>query len=246
MKRNRCLKVLVLGLLLEMIVSFAPQSHSVLEAREVVSSKQIVFQENFDPPGDGQPQDSAGAASRDGMKCSTDKQPIQPLMPKRNYGLTLEERPSIFVYLPKTSAKKVVLVLRDETGGYSEKVFFPITASEGIVSFTLPDQAPPLAVGKNYQWSLVVVCQETVKPSDPVFSGWVQRVARTSELEGELRQKSVTQKAVLYGAKGYWYDTLKTIAQERRSHPDDPKLTTLWQDLLKSVGLDAIASEPLK
>jgi hypothetical protein len=101
-------------------------------------------------------------------------------------------------------------------------------------------------VGKNYQWSLVVVCGETVQPDDPIFRGWVQRVARTSELESELGQKSVIEQAALYGAKEYWYDMLMVMAQARRSHPDDTQLKALWRNLLESVGLGAIASDPLK
>ncbi len=91
-----------------------------------------------------------------------------------------------------------MLTFQDEAGEYDERAFLPITNGAGIVSFTLPAQKSPLAVGKNYQWSLVVVCGETVQPDAPIFRGWVQRVARTSELESELGQKSVIEQAVLY------------------------------------------------
>ncbi len=216
----------------------------VSEARDDANLPQrIVFQDSFDPPGDGKPKDTSSAGSRG--RCSPDAQPIQPLMPKQNYGLTLEERPSIFINIPKTSAQQVVLAFQDQAETSSERAVIPITDHAGIVSFSLPAQKLPLVVGKNYRWLLAIVCGKTLQPDDPVLIGWVQRVARTSEWEKELGQKSAIEQAMWYGAKGYWYDLLKVMVQARRSHPNDVKLNTLWQDLLRSVGLSAIASEPL-
>ena len=241
-------KFLTLTLSVELLLNPALPAQAQLELgiRSTTLPERLIFQDNFDPPGDGEPKDSSGAGSRDGLRCSPEEQPIRPLMPKRNYGLTLQERPYVLVDLPKTSAKQVVLTFQDEAGVDYERAFLPITENGGIVSFRLPDQKLPLVVGKNYQWTLVVVCGETVQPDDPIFRGWVQRVARTSELESELGQKSVIEQATLYGERGYWYDMLRAMVQVRRSHPDDVKLTALWRELLESVGLGAIASEPLK
>lgn len=238
------LKLLVFSLSVGILLTLPTQAESKLENRSVTLSKQLVFQEDFNPPGKGTPKDTSSGGSRDGLRCSQKEQPIQPLMPKRNYGLTLEERPAIFVYIPETSARKIVLAFRAEAGDY-KRAFLPITTRAGIVSFTLPNREPPLTVGKNYQWSLVVVCGETVQPDDPVVRGWVQRVARSHQIESELKQKTAIEQAIWYGANGYWYDLLKVMTRARRSHPHDAKLTVVWHDLLKSVGLGAIASEPL-
>lgn len=247
MTYSHLFKFLTLGLFLKVLLGLglSAQAQSQLENRSAAPTERIVFDQDFDPPGDGAPKDTSGAGSRDGLKCSQDEQSIRPLMPKRNYGLTLEERPPVFIDLAKTSAKQVVLTFRDEAGKSYERAYLPISDRTGVASFTLPNEKPALAVGKNYQWSLVVVCGETVQPDDPVFRGWVQRVARTPALETELGQKSVIEQAAWYGAKGYWYDLLRVMAQARRSHPDDLKLAALWRELLESVGLRAIASEPL-
>ena len=245
--RSYLLKFLIISLFAEVLVTHGipAQAQSQLESKNATRAERIVFDKNFDPPGDGAPQDTSGAGSRDGLKCPQDEQPIRPLMPQRNYGLTLEERPSIFIDLPKTSAKQVVLTFRDEAGNSYERAYLPISDRTGIVSFTLPNEKPPLAVGKNYQWSLIVVCGETVQPDDPIFKGWVQRAARTSALEQELGQKSMIEQAAWYAAKGYWYDMLRVMVQARRSQPNDVKLATMWRELLESVGLGASASEPI-
>lgn len=239
------LKFLVLSLSVGLLLALPAQAESKLENRSVTLPKQLVFQEDFIPPENGTPKDTSSGGSRDGLRCSQNEQSIQPLMPKRNYGLTLEERPAIFVYIPETSARKIVLAFRSETGEFYERAFLPITTRAGIVSFTLPERESPLAVGKNYQWSLVVVCGETVQPDDPVVRGWVQRVARSPQIESELRQKTAIEQAMWYYANGYWYDLLKVMTQARQLHPNDAKLTVLWRDLLGTIGLSAIASEPL-
>lgn len=246
MKTN-CLKFgfFTLSVTFFVALGLPAQARSESTNRSSNSQDRMIFQETFSPPGDDQPDDSSGAGSRDGLKCSPDQQPIQPLMPKRNYGLTLKERPSIFIYLPNTSARQMVLTFQDQGGKFYERAFFPIPARAGIVSITLPDDKLPLTVGKNYQWSLAIVCGETIQPDDPVFKGWVQRVARSPELDREIESKSIIEQAVWYGAKGYWYDMLETMVQELRLHPNDAKLNVLWRDLLESVGLNAIASEPL-
>ncbi|WP_158054712.1 DUF928 domain-containing protein [Scytonema sp. HK-05] len=209
--------------------------------------KQIVSQENFIPPKQGKPKDTSGAGSRSELKCSQKEGAIRPVMPKENYGLTLEERPTIFIEIPKTSARQVVLMFRDETGEFYERAFLPITDRDGIVGFALPKQKQPLAVGKTYQWSLVVVCGQSVQPDDPVFMGWVHRMPRTSQFESELRQKKTAiEQVIWYGAKGYWYDMVSTIVQARQSNPKDAKLVAVWQDLLDSERMGTLKSKSFK
>ncbi|MBW4505924.1 MAG: DUF928 domain-containing protein [Scytonematopsis contorta HA4267-MV1] len=199
----------------------------------------IVFRANFDPPGDPEPKKgTSGGGSRDGSRCLASEQPIKPLMPKRNFGLTFEEHPSVFVYLPKTSAKRALLVFKDETGKYYEKTFIPITNSGGIVSFTQPKDKPPLSVGKNYQWSVVIICGSNVQPDDPTFNGWVQRVEKTSEINRELSEKNAIWKAKWYGERGYWYDMLMSMHEVKKDGLKDIKSETLFQIFWRSMGVD--------
>ncbi|HEY9850742.1 MAG TPA: DUF928 domain-containing protein [Leptolyngbyaceae cyanobacterium] len=240
---NYRFKALTVGLAIDLLLSSGLPALAQLPLGDTTfSSEQITFEESFTPPGDGQPKDTSGAGSRDGLRCSANEQPIRPLMPKRNYGLTFQERPSIFIYLPKTSARQVLLAFRDEAGKYYERAFLPIDNNAQIVSFQLPDDKSPLTVGKNYQWSLVIVCQETVQPDDPVFRGWVQRVGKSPELDRELAAKPVIEQLAWYGANGYWYDLMQTMVQARQTHPDSRQLMSLWERLLQSVGLGAIAA----
>ncbi|AFY58692.1 protein of unknown function (DUF928) [Rivularia sp. PCC 7116] len=193
-------------------------------------SDEIVFQDSLEPPGEPEPKDTKGSGSRDPKKCSMQEQGIKPLMPpERNYGLTLQKLPSIFVRLPKTKAKRVMLSIQDTAGKYYQRAFLPIT-EHGIVSFNLPEDKPSLTIGKNYKWSLVIVCGDTVQPDDPTFMGWVQRVEKTSQIDKELIGKSAVEKAKWYGKKGYWYDMLREIQRAKKTQPDDLKLSADLQE----------------
>ncbi|MCJ8280358.1 MAG: DUF928 domain-containing protein [Rivularia sp. ALOHA_DT_140] len=195
------LKSLNLNLLLAITVSsLAAQAQPQFGNNPNPLSEIIIFQDALEPPGDPEPEDTKGSGSRDEEKCSNQEQNIKILMPKRNYGLTLQKRPSVFVRLPQTKAKQVVLSFRDEAGKYYQRAFLPIT-SDGTVSFKLPEDKPSLSIGKNYQWSLVVVCGSTVQPDNQTFQGWVQRVERTHLVDKELRDKGAIERAKWYGQR---------------------------------------------
>lgn len=212
------------------------QSELLLSSKKVPN--EVVFQEVFNPPGEPKPKTTSGAGSRDIQRCSLDEAPIKPLMPKSNFGLTFEEHPSVFINLRKTSAKRVIVALRDKTGQYYERAFLPITTNGEIVSFKLPTEKSPLMIGKNYQWSLVVVCGNKVEPDDPTFSGWVQRVAKTPQMDKELVNKPPIWRAKWYGERGYWYEMLMAIEEAKKTQPNNPQFNALLQKFWQSMDLN--------
>jgi hypothetical protein len=208
-----------------------------------------VFQVTFDPPGDGKPDNTAGGASRDSGQCLQDAiaspATMAPLLPSSNRGLTAVERPTFFVYVPQTSAQKVFFTLKDKDETYYYQATVPIPGTAGIISFKLPSDAPAIEIGKSYQWSFVTICGERLAVDDPRVEGHIQRIELNKEISNQLKTLSPLERAALYGADGIWYDTLATLAELRQSQPNDLTLATTWENLLKSVGLDAIATKPL-
>ena len=120
MIKSHSLKLLTIGLPLELLLSFsvAADAQPKLKVTSATFPEQIILQENFIPPKEGKPKDTSGAGSRSQLKCSQKEGAIRALMPKENYGLTLQERPTIFIQMPRTSARQVVLMFRDETGEF--------------------------------------------------------------------------------------------------------------------------------
>ena len=90
------------------------------------------------------------------------------------------------------------------------------------------------------------MCYPEFDPDNPLIEGSVQRTTMEPTLESQLAEKTTAvAQAELYGAAGIWYDTVSTLAQARQSQPNDPTLAKNWEDLLVSVGLEEIATQPL-
>lgn len=210
-----------------------------------ILSRHLIVQVPFDPQGRGKPDDTVGGGSRGG-KCSQDvptSPSITPLIPASSQGLTVAERPTFFVYLPQTSARKAFFSLKDEKENYYYQATLPLPKTPGIISFKLPSDAPALESGKDYQWSFVIICGEKLAVDDPRVEGQIQRVeinlAPKSQIANSLRPEGAN------GANDFWYDNVAKIAELRRSQPANSTLISTWETLLKSAGLERIATQPL-
>jgi Domain of Unknown Function (DUF928) len=200
------------------------------------------------PPDDKQPDRTAGAGSRGGQCAqeatvpTANTPPFMALVPTTNRGLTLAERPNFYVHLPETSAKQVVLSIKEEGTKYHSQTFFPITGTSGLISLKPSDSSPPLEVDKTYQWAVVLLCGERPNPNDPAIASWVRRVA----LSQPTNQGTALQQAAWYGQNGIWYDALASLAEARRIQSNNQALNDDWTAFLKSAGLDAMATEPIQ
>ncbi len=216
------------------------------------------------PPERGAPSGRRrGGASRSGQ-CPAVDQPLTALVPATQktlaqgqggnpalttlesvWGLTLAQSPILWFYVPYALTPKLPLelVLQDEHDNYVLKTSFTATQTQpGIVSFRLPSTPAPLEVGKMYHWYFLIDCD----PDAPALvEGWIQRSAINPTLISQLHKATPRQRIALYAANGIWYNALTTLAELRSANPQDATLSQEWVSLLHSVGLDAIAREPL-
>lgn len=220
------------------------QSNSTNQSQ--VIPDQSVASVTFDPPAGDRPDDTAGGASR-GEGCPQESVGVcvVPLMPNTKNGLTIAERPTFFVYVPQTSAKEIFFGLIDENNNNYYQTKIPLDGKSGILRFQLPDNAPALEAGKNYRWTFIIIGDQGLRADSRGVEGNIQRVVANPTLVSQLQNKSLVQQAALYGKNGIWYETLTSLAEARKSNPNDDKLLVTWQNLLNSVGLNAIATKPL-
>ncbi|MBD2356061.1 DUF928 domain-containing protein [Tolypothrix sp. FACHB-123] len=204
----------------------------------------------FKPPGAQAPKRSSGGASRDGNQCgfttpATTNTSVTPLIPTTNIGFTVAERPSIFVYIPTTTAKTALFTLQTEDSKYSYRTNVSLPNKPGVMQVKIPASVPALKTGKNYKWSLVMICTEELEPDSPWVSGWIRRVEPNTKVTSQLNKPASLDLISRLAETGIWYDSLANLAQLRRSQPHNPALNDAWQALLKSVDLSAIANAPL-
>lgn len=194
----------------------------------------------------GTPSRRGGAAVRG--SCEFAKEKPVPLLPTTEPVLTAAEYPTFFVDLPKSSAKEAELRLFSAN---QEQIIYETTVTlsnqPGIVSFSLPADGtlPPLEVGKNYYWQLTVICDSQDREKNMLVEGSVQRVELNPNLVNELKKAPPREHPAIYAEAGIWYDAITSLAQLRRSSPNDSTIAADWTELLKSVGLDAVAQKPL-
>lgn len=251
MARQSLLILFSVGLSLELVLTTILPTQAQLSpanSGQTLSTSSLVSV-TFDPPGRGKPRDTAGGASRDGGVCPQDSNAtgssVTLLSPATYDGLTWEEYPTLLVYVPQTSAQKAVFVVKDETEDYYYQKTIPIPRTAGIFSIKLPADAPPIEIGKNYTWSFVMICGEAISPNSPRVEGQIQRVEANPNLSAQMKNLSPLERAALYGKNGVWYDTIASLAEQRRSQPNDATVSASWENLLISVGLEAIATKPL-
>jgi hypothetical protein len=211
-----------------------------------------------------------GGASRS-KECQITKEPLTALVPnssksltevsnvftsgaKNNlekstsesvWALTISARPSFWFYIPYSlnSHHSIEFVLQDEFDKTLYQNSFTFTETKpGVMQVKLSNNSTPLKIGKKYHWYFLVYCHT----DDPVYvEGWVERIAINPNLQIKLTRSTPQEKADLYAANGIWYDALTHLAQLRQINPNDVSLKADWESLLESVGLDAIASQPI-
>lgn len=205
----------------------------------------------FQPPQDLKPTRRTDDAASRGLKCRTSSQKLTLLIPQENnIGLTVAERPLLVAYLPGIEPGKTgELLLTNEDG--STTLFttqFDVPSQPGVISFTLPDSVPPLAVGQRYQWQLRIMCEPDNFNADIISPvGWIERVPADPALSQKINRAIPQTHSTLYAEAGIWYDALSSLLAQRRNLPQDTTFAAAWESLLssESVGLETVAEEPI-
>jgi hypothetical protein len=191
----------------------------------------------FQTPGESAPANTASGGTR------TEGQALTALLPTTRYGRTVAARPTFFVYLPPTASKEVFFSVQDERRNHHYQTILKISGQGGIVSFTLPEDAPELEIGKNYVWFFAPIQPGGIlQPDNNGAIGWIRRVESQT---AQNATKTPLERATEYAQQGIWYDTLAILAEAKLTQPGNATLASEWKDLLKEVGLEAIANQPI-
>ena len=207
----------------------------------------------FVPPNRGIPGRREGGGTR-GDECTQGNlSRLVALMPEKSLGLTTESYPQFFWFIPKTKARFVEFKLYDvdkqnvnRTPIY--QTMFTITGEPGIASLTLPSEAgiPPLESGRDYRWSLSLVCNPENRTRDDIrVFGGVERVSLNLYDASRLEHLSQRDRLSIYEDRGLWIDALTTLASLHACYPTDTELSTHWAALLEAVKLQDYAGQPL-
>ncbi len=185
---------------------------------------------NFDE--DGRPGHREGGASRG--NCPPTNLNLMALVPKTNLGLTVDEYPTFWFYIPyqSSSVPQAELMVLDENRRpiLEKQILIQLSGIPGIISVKLPSTAKSLELNQEYRWYFSLICDAENPSNNPSIDGWIKRV--------ELNAASNNYQA--YVNNGIWYNALTEVAKGRQTNPSDTAIATEWQKLLQAVGLEEL------
>lgn len=229
------------------LLSGKTRSHLKISNYNSHNQRQINAQ--LPPPPPNNPDETRGGGTRDEGRCPQDaktSQPLTALSPVTETGLTVAERPTFLAYVPKTIAQTAEFSLFDQNNQGIYQTTFALTNTPGIVSFSLPPNAPPLEIGKDYTWSFAMICDPKKRLQDQFVRGRIRRTQLDSALMNQIEKATPEERVSLYRSAGVWYEAVFTLFNLQHSQPDDLSVSAAWKELLNSGGLNSLATEPLK
>ena len=200
------------------------------------------------PDSRGTPPTTHGVGSRG--DCPETQIPLTRLVGSKDLDLTVLPYPTIWVYMPYTSAQipsgqfNFYLQNKEENTLYQTSLLLPI--QPGVIAIHLPQaQVNPLNINEKYRWYVTVDCSQNDLEQDgdlAFVTGQIKRIPLTKKLEQQLESKTLLERVQLYAKNGIWYETLTELAQQQMN---EQKLLAIWRNLLTSVGLEDISQEPI-
>jgi hypothetical protein len=239
---------IILSFILTLVLVGFIGSSTQLSAKPTIfladAPKQVL---EYEPPPRGAPGDRKDGGRR--RFCPETQKPFTALVPATNWGETVAEHPTFWLYVPYQSGS-FELVLHDEENNQKDpyRTKFQVTKGPGIISVRLPQTVPPLEVGKIYRWQFFFFCNPASQSNFLYVSGVVVRVRPSSKLMNQLEAaKTPRERVIVYAKNGLWHETLTELAEIRRTNPQDAELATDWAALLQHpvVRLDEMVSEHL-
>ncbi len=200
----------------------------------------------FVPTGRGMPGQRIAGATRFG-ECTQGKLTrIVALMPEDNLGVTATANPSLFFYIPQSTAKSAELLILSEGGDLLATQDIPLNGNAGILNITLDPAKAALQPGQKYQWIFSLTCKPNEPDANPFVTGWIERAELDSNLAAVITTAPPAERLPLLAANQLWNDTLATLAALQRQNPNAPAMKQQWQDLLNTAGIDPqIVNMPL-
>ncbi|MEM1172761.1 MAG: DUF928 domain-containing protein [Cyanobacteria bacterium P01_H01_bin.35] len=155
-----------------------------------------------------------------------------------NAGTTIASNPKFFVYIPEHEAESAEFEIIDKSGNtiYLNDQL-DVSGTSGIVKLTVPNDVS-LTNNKEYKWRFAIIFDPWDRSADKFVQGTIKKVELSSQMENSLKNATPLEQAEIYAKANIWSETIATVADLRTSNP------TEWEELLKSVGLEEIASEP--
>jgi hypothetical protein len=207
-------------------------------ATPVLAAESVTYKPPIRPRPAGR---TSGTGSR-GCDSKALSVPLTPLVPNGHIGQTVSGHPTFFWYSASTKPVRFALVEPGVPKPILEQTVPAI--KPGIMQLELPKETPELATGKEYRWSISIVCNPNRPSNDRFTQSFIERVALSPELSKQLKSaKSEPDRARVFAQTGMWYDAIATLSKFSTVQPSAHAELLL---LLDQVGLTEITARERK
>lgn len=177
-------------------------------------------------------------------ECAGVEFTLIPLIPSNTWGLTIDQNPSVWVYVDYKSARNESQIygtftlekrpFSPESSPVQRSI--PLPKTSGVFSIPFPDS---LQKDQWYNWYFKIDCQEQEFSGYgvPLFiQGSIKRIV-SPDLESQVRNASPDELLRLYKEEYLWYDSLSAAARLRCQPSQNFVASDPWIDLLEAVEL---------
>lgn len=203
-----------------------------------LASNQIKTKPKFRyvPPTRRPPKSTQATGSRGCVQSQSQPITLTLLAPKDRDGLTISGHPTFFWNISAPAAMAFTLTVPGVAQPLFEQQIRPEAA--GIVQLKMPQNLPELLPGREYRWSVSLICNPERPSANPFVQNWIKRVSATSQLRQKIAATpSERDRAKIYTEAGLWYDALAAISTAYKNNPKDTSLLEDRLSLLEQLGL---------
>ena len=244
----RCVTMAAWGALAGLIFmiplsSVAWDDHMGKPRRQVIESQNRRLAATVDrpvyiPPQRGAPGGRVGGSSR-GIE---DKLPMLSVLAPDHTGLTVQEQPSLYWYVSKSTMYPIELTIIDNQTIQpllEGRISGPV--EPGVQRVRLADDGVRLSLGVPYRWFVALVVDPDNRSRDILAGGAIERIAPPEALRAKLARAGNAQTPSIYAEAGLWYDALSAISDLIDAAPNDRILRSQRASLLEQVQLAEVA-----
>ncbi len=192
------------------------------------------------PPTDrGRPQRTEGS----GARGCTNSIPVSLnlLTPNDHIAQTVSAYPTFLWHLSNGTTASMVFTLVEP--GKPKPIFTQQVKADkpGIVKLEVPANIPELAVGKEYRWTVALICSDK-RPSENIYArAWIERVHPSPDLNQKIATaRSDADRALIYAQSGIWIDAVSALYQVHIANPGETEALNTLNALLKQVGITPV------
>lgn len=231
-----CFTLLVIP---EMGVSYLPLIGQTLQLNSRASAQ--IVKDYIPPVGTKRRSRTTGAGARGCDRASNPD--LQLLAPNNHVPTTISAHPTLFWYVSATTLPvRFTLVEPGVIKPVADRRFR--VTRPGVVGVKLPSDVPGLVAGKQYRWTVAIVCDEERPSANTYAYGWISRVVATPELKSKLAKVSSNSqnRSLVYAHSGIWYDALSSsIMDYEANHQDE-----VFSRLLTQAEIPALNNQKLQ